>query len=108
MRMGNTHPGRAEAAPQKPPAQTCRDAMNYRGVLSRWEKGEGKQHLPLPAAIPMDRMLLGQEPRSREMKPCHHPLSDSELGINCLLKCWADFLSCPPPPGSQQSRISWD
>lgn len=58
------------------------------GILSGWERGEGKQHLPLPAAsIPMDRMLLGQAPRSREMKPCHHPLSDSELGINCLLKC---------------------
>lgn len=58
--------------------------------------------------IPGDSILPGPGPRSREMKPCHHPLSDSEFCINWLIKCWADFLSRPPPPGTRQSRISED
>lgn len=46
-------------------------------------------------------ILPGSVPRSREMKPCHHPLSDSKFCINWLIKCRADFLSCPPPQHSK-------
>lgn len=52
-------------------------------------------------------ILPGSVPCSREVKPCHHPLSDSKICINWLIKCRANFLSRPAPV-ALQSRISGD
>lgn len=64
------------------------------------------QHHQRPGGI----ILPGSVPCSREMKPCHHPLSDSKFCINWLIKCRADFLSRPalPPQHSKAGLVGTD